>query len=62
MAMKAEMLFQPCPDLGVIMRTVVVQNHVDGQVLGGFTVDLSQKFSEFDVPMPRVNLLKILPY
>ncbi len=38
------MLLQPCPDLGVIVRAVVVQNHMDGQVFGGFTVDLSQKF------------------
>ena len=39
-AMKAGMVFQPCSDLGVIVRAVVVQNHMDRQVFGGFTVDL----------------------
>ena len=61
MAMKAGMFFQPRPDLGVIVRAVVVQNHMDRQVFGGFTVDLPQKFPEFDVPMPRVTRADDLP-
>src|SRR4030067_429818 len=54
-AVKARMLFQPCPDFGVIVRTVVVQNHMDRQLFGGFTVDLPQKLPKFDVPMPRIT-------
>ena len=61
MTMKAGVLFQPGPDLGVIVRAVVVQNHMDGQILGGFTIDLAQKFSEFEVPMPRVTRAEDLP-
>src|SRR5665811_1401249 len=54
-AMKAGMLFQPCLDPGVIMRTIVVQNHMNRQVFGSFTVDLPQKLPEFDVAMSRIT-------
>src|SRR5512143_1191399 len=53
--MKAGMPFQPGLDFGVIMRAVVIQNHMDGQLFGSFTVDLPQKFSKFDVPMSWVT-------
>ena len=54
-AMKAGMLFQPCFDLGVIVGTIVVQDHMDCHVLGSFAVNLPQKLSEFDVAMPRIT-------
>jgi len=49
------MFFQPCPDSGVILRTVVIQNHVDSQAIGGFPFGLQQKLPEFEVPMPWVT-------
>ena len=54
-AMKAGMLFQPCLDPGVIVRTVVVHDHMDCHVLGGFMVDLPEKLPEFDVAMSRIT-------
>lgn len=53
-AVKARMFLQPCPDFGVIVRTVVILNHVDVQAFGSFLIDLPQKLPEFDIPMPRV--------
>ena len=55
MAMKTGMLFQPCLDLGMIVRTVIVHNHVDCQVFGSFMIDLPQKPPEFDIAMPRIT-------
>lgn len=60
-AMKAGMLFQPCLDPGVIVRTIVVDDHMDCQVFGSFTVDLPQKLPEFDVAMLRITRADDLP-
>lgn len=61
MAMKAGMLFQPCLDPGVIVRTIVVHDHMDRQAFGSFTVDLPQKLPEFDVAMPRITRTNDIP-
>ncbi len=55
MAVETRMLLQPCPHIGMIMRTVVVQDHMNGQSLGSFTVDLPEEPPEFDVAMPRIT-------
>src|SRR3974390_751425 len=55
MTMKAGMLFQPSFNQGVIVRTIVVQNHVNIKAIGGVTVDLSQKFSKFDIAVSRIT-------
>jgi hypothetical protein len=54
-AMKTGMLFQPCLDLGMIVRAIVVQDHMDREALGSCTVYLPQKLPEFDVAMPRIT-------
>ncbi len=61
-AMKAWMLFQPCLDPGVIVRAIVVQDHMDRQAFGSFTVNLPQKLPEFDVAMPRITRADDIPF
>lgn len=61
-AVKAGMLFQPCLDHGVIVRTVVVHDHMDRHVFGSFTVNLPQKLPEFDVAMPRITRADDIPF
>ena len=61
-AMKTGMLFQPYLNLGVIVRTIVVHDHMDRQAFGSFTVDLPQKLPEFDVAMPRITRADDLPF
>jgi hypothetical protein len=60
-AMKAGMLFQPCLNPGMIVRTIVIQNHMNRQVFGSFTVDLPKKLPEFDVAMPGITRANDLP-
>ena len=62
MEVETGMLFQPRFDLGVVVRAVVVQNHVDGQLRGHGAVDLAQELPEFDVPMSRITGADDLPF
>ena len=55
MKVETGMLSQPRFDLGVVVRAVVVQDHVDGQLRGHGAVDLSQELPKFDVPMSVDN-------
>ena len=51
--MEAGMLFQPSFDLGMFVRSVVVENHMDSQPLGGFSVDLPKEMPELYVAVSR---------
>ena len=62
MKVKTGMLFQPRFDFGMIVRAVVVQNHVDCQLSGHSTVDLSQELPKFDVAMSRIAGANDLPF
>ena len=62
MKVETRMLFQPCFDPGMVVRAVVVQNHVDGQLRGHGAVDLAQELPEFDVPMSRITGADDLPF
>ena len=46
MKVETGMPFQPRFDLGMVMRAVIIQDHVDGQLRGHGAVDLSQELPE----------------
>src|ERR1043166_9929065 len=50
---KARMLGQPVLHLGMLVRPVVVQNHMDAQLSRDALIDLAQELAELDVAMPR---------
>ncbi len=53
---ETRMVGQPLPDLGVLMRSVVVRNHMDVQVSWNILVDPCEKGKEFLVAMPRLTI------
>jgi hypothetical protein len=54
MKVKPGMLFQPRFDFWMVVRAIVVQNHVNCQLRGHSTVDLSQELPKFDVAMSPI--------
>ena len=59
---KRGVLSQPCLDLGMMARAVVVQAHVDVQIRRHATVDLSQEFPKFHIPVSEVAGADDLPF
>ena len=55
MKVKMRMFAQPLFDIGMIMRTIVIQDQVKVHSLGGLTIYLSQKFQEFHISMSWVT-------
>ena len=50
--MKSRVLGQPCLNVGVLVSTVVVADHVDLQSFGYLAVDDAQELQEFSVAVP----------
>ncbi len=52
--MKAGVLCQPLFDVRVLVSPVVVKDQVEIQPFWCFSIDFSEEFEEFDVPVPRI--------
>src|SRR5438445_9453351 len=48
------MLAEPALDVGMLMRPVVVQDHVNVEVRGDALIDLAQELAELDVAVARI--------
>ena len=54
MEVKTWVFAQPNPDLWVIMRPIIVKDHMNIQVLGRLPVDLPQELAELHIAMPGI--------
>src|SRR6266446_9892255 len=52
---EARMLGQPGLDLRMLVRPVVVEDHVDVQLWGDTLIDLAQELAKLDIAMPRIT-------
>src|SRR5664280_706864 len=54
MEYKTGMLFKPCSCVGVIVRPIIIENHMDVESFGYFPVYGAQELKELGVPVPGV--------